>query len=146
MFKYITAISIFDKLALNYILINQIYCFHMHKLFDSINPIIDACKYLMPSNQKSCHIIDYKRILFIIDACKYLMPSNQKSCYIIDYIKNNVYKDHLAIFFSVTYQVVSVLYFVHACVHSKTTCICIQKLYNLNKSIQCMSIQILLLE
>ena len=38
-----------------------VYCFHMHKLFDSINHIIDVGKYLMPFNRyQKIHYINYR--------------------------------------------------------------------------------------
>lgn len=73
---------------------NRIYCDCMHKLFDDINRVIDACKYLTLSNQKGHYINNWHKLFdginHVIDAGKYLKPSNQKRCNIIFCIRTAI--------------------------------------------------------
>jgi hypothetical protein len=45
-------------IALIAFLIEWMYLFLVHKLFDGISRVIDACKYLTPSNQESRYITE----------------------------------------------------------------------------------------
>jgi hypothetical protein len=42
------------------------YLFLVHKLFDGISRVIDACKYLTPSNQESRYITEVELMLLHI--------------------------------------------------------------------------------
>ena len=53
-------------IALIAFLIEWMYLFLVHKLFDGISRVIDACKYLTPSNQESRYITEVELMLLHI--------------------------------------------------------------------------------